>query len=83
MKQRDILLIVVIGIVSVVVALVLSNFLFGSPDQKQQKAEVVDKITADFTAPDERYFNAESVDPTKSITIGDNANPTPFKQTQQ
>jgi hypothetical protein len=83
MKQKDILLVVVVGVVSVILALVVSSMLFGSPDQKQQKAEVVDKITADFSTPDERYFNANSIDPTQSITIGDNSNQTPFKQTQQ
>jgi hypothetical protein len=73
---------VVIGVVSAIVALVASNMLFGSPAQKNQKAEIVDKITAVFNPPDERYFNSKSVDPTQSITIGDNSNPTPFKQTQ-
>jgi hypothetical protein len=82
MKQKDIALIVVVGIVSAVIALVASNMLFGSPSQKNQKAEVVDKITADFTTPDQRYFNDKSVDPTQSITIGDNSNETPFKQKQ-
>lgn len=82
MKQKDIALIIVVGFVSAVFALVASSFLFGS-SQKQQKAEVADKITAEFTSPDDRYFNENSVDPTQPIVIGDNSNQSPFKQVQQ
>ena len=77
MKQKDIALIVVVAIVSAVIALVLSNLLFG-PSRSQQKAEVVDPITAAFQTPDKRYFNANSVDPTQTITIGTPSNQTPF-----
>jgi hypothetical protein len=83
-KQKDIALIIVVGVVSAVIALVLSNILFGSPSRSQQKAEVVDPITADFSAPDQRYFNSNSVDPTQTITIGDGqTNQTPFNQQPQ
>jgi hypothetical protein len=82
MKQKDIAMIVVVAIVSAVVALVLSNILFG-PSRSQQKAEVVDPITAAFPAPDQRYFNANSVDPTQTITIGNQSNQTPFNTPSQ
>lgn len=83
MKQKDIALIVVVAIVSAAVALVLSNFLFGSPERSQQKAEVVDPITADFPSPDQRFFNSNSVDPTQTITIGNQSNQTPFNAPSQ
>jgi hypothetical protein len=82
MKQKDVAIVVVVGIVSAVFALVLSNMIFGSPSQKEQKAEVVDAITAEFIAPDDRYFNPDSIDPTQQITIGDDTNKAPFKQAQ-
>jgi hypothetical protein len=79
-KQKDVALIIVIAFASAVIALVLSNILFGSPARSQQKAEVVDPITAEFPAPDSRYFNSKSVDPTQTITIGNGqSNQTPFK----
>jgi flagellar basal body-associated protein FliL len=84
MKQKDIVLIIVVAFVSAVAALVLSNFLFGSPSRSQQKAEVVDPITANFQAPDRRYFNKDSIDPTQTITIGNGqTNQTPFNQPSQ
>lgn len=84
MKQKDIALIIVVAVVSAVVALVLSNILFGSPSRSQQKAEVVDPITANFPAPDQRYFNGDSIDPTQTITIGNGqTNQAPFNQQTQ
>jgi flagellar basal body-associated protein FliL len=82
MKQKDIGLIVVVAIVSIVVATLVSGFLFNKTGARQQKAESVDPISATFAQPDTAYFNAQSVDPTQIIRIGDNSNQTPFKQTQ-
>lgn len=78
MKQKDWTLIVVIAIVAGVFALLLSNMLIASPKNRQQKVELVDAISEQFTEPSKRYFNEASVDPTSLIRIGDNANPTPF-----
>lgn len=82
MKQKDIGLIVVVAIVSIVVASLTSNFLLGKSGSRQLKAESVDAISATFAQPDTKYFNDKSVDPTQIIRIGDNSNQTPFKQTQ-
>ncbi|HEX7633157.1 MAG TPA: hypothetical protein VF401_02410 [Candidatus Saccharimonadales bacterium] len=82
MKRKDIALIAVIVIVSAVISLVVSNAIFGSPSSHGQKAEVVQPITADFPQPDSRYFNKNAFDPTKTITIGQNANPDPFSGAQ-
>jgi hypothetical protein len=80
-KQKDIVLIIVVAFVSAVIAFVLSNILFGSPARSQQKAEVVDPISANFPTPDQRYFNGNSVDPTQTITIGNGqTNQSPFNQ---
>jgi hypothetical protein len=82
MKQKDIALIAVIVFVSAVVSLIVSKTLFASPKHRQQAVEVVDPISANFPAPDSHYFNAQSIDPTKLIKIGDNSNPTPFNTKQ-
>ncbi len=82
MKQKDILLIVVLSIISGVVALLLSQVVFASKSDKQQTAEVVDVITSDFPDPPKKYFNADSVDPTQLIQIVDNNNTNPFKNKQ-
>jgi hypothetical protein len=82
MKQKDIALIAVIGIVSGVVSFLVSGYFFAKPADRQQMAEKVDVIASDFPLPSSKYFNAESIDPTLLIEIGDNANPNPFAGAQ-
>jgi len=83
MKQKDVALIIVIAAVSAIVSLVVSRLLFTSPANRQQKVEVVPAITADFSMPDSRYFNSNSIDPTQLIQIGNNNNTNPFNGTGQ
>lgn len=78
MKQKDIALIVVVCAVSAVLSLLLSNVVIGSPKNKEQKAEVVDKITSEFPQPDKRYFNEQALNPALPVPVGENANTDPF-----
>lgn len=78
MKQKDLALIVVVAIVSVVVSLLVSKAIFVTPKDRQQQVEVVQAISSDFPQPDTHYFNSSAIDPTKLITISQNANPDPF-----
>ena len=78
MKQKDIALIIVAVFVSGVLSLVISNTLFASPKNRQEKVEVVEPISAEFKQPDQEYFNSNSLDPTQLITIGNNNNTQPF-----
>lgn len=80
MKQKDIALFIIIGVISAIISVVASNFFFTPDNVKQQKAEKVDTISAEFTIPtaDNKYFNKDSINPTKLIQIGDDANNTPF-----
>lgn len=80
MKQKDIGIIIAIVIVSAILATVASKFLI-KPAQRQQKVEVVLPISADFPAPDTRFFNNTALDPTQQIQIGDSNNTDPFKGT--
>jgi hypothetical protein len=82
MKQKDIALIAVIVFISAIFSYFISNALFAAPKNRQQKVEVVEPISSDFATPDTRYFNSSAIDPTKTITIGENANPDPFSATQ-
>ncbi|HYH36435.1 MAG TPA: hypothetical protein VD706_02970, partial [Candidatus Saccharimonadales bacterium] len=65
MKQKDIALIVVIVFVSAIISFFVSNAIFGSPENRQQSAEVVQPISSKFPKPDPRYFNNQSFDPTR------------------
>lgn len=81
MKQKDIALFLVVAIISGVVSVVTSNFLISPSKNKQQEAEVVEPISAEFKVPtsDNKYFNKNAINPTKLIQIGDNPNTTaPF-----
>ncbi|MEI7521897.1 MAG: hypothetical protein WCJ86_00305 [Candidatus Saccharibacteria bacterium] len=78
MKRKDILIIVVIATISGILSLVLSNLFITAPKNRQEKVEVVELISPEFKRPDSRYFNADSINPTKIIRIGDNTNPQPF-----
>lgn len=82
MKQKDIFLIVAVVVVSGTLSFVLSKYLITIPQDRQSEVEVVQPISADFAQPDSRYFNANSIDPTKNITIGDSQNQQPFSSGQ-
>ncbi|MBA3758306.1 hypothetical protein H0X10_01600 [Candidatus Saccharibacteria bacterium] len=73
MKKNDILLVAVCVIVSAALSLILTNLLF-SESSRQEKVEVVEKITDQFIQPEKRYFNENSINPTQLIQIGNNAN---------
>jgi hypothetical protein len=79
-KQKDIALILVISFVSLIFGVVASNLLFNGKDSKNLTSDVVTAITTDFTEPDKKYFNSNSVDPTQIIRIGENTNQQPFNQ---
>ena len=78
MKQKDIALILVLVFISGVISFVISGWIFARPADREQKAEVVDIITSEFTSPNTKYFNNRAVNPTQLIKIGDSNNPNPF-----
>jgi hypothetical protein len=81
MKQKDIALILIIAFVSAIISLFASKAIFGSPSAANKQAEVVAPITADFQEPNPVYFNKQSIDPTKTITIQQNSTTDPFSST--
>ena len=72
MKQKDVLLVAAIAIVAAVLSAVLSNLIFAPASKKTTAVEIVDAISSDFPLPDTRYFNENSINPTKVIVIGEN-----------
>ena len=78
MKQKDIALIVLVVGVSGFISYFASGFLFASAEDKKQQVEVVQPLTSQFTEPDKKYFNDQSIDPTQLIRIGDSTNQQPF-----
>lgn len=80
MKQKDFIAIGIFAFISILFSLILSNLLISSPNNRNQKVEVVDAISSDFNEPDIRYFNNNSVNPTLPIQIGDKQNEQPFNE---
>lgn len=78
MKQKDIVLIVVIAIVAGVISLVVSSLIFVTPANRHQNVEVVQPISTNFPALDSKYFNPSAIDPSQTIKIGTSTNPAPF-----
>ena len=83
MKKKDIGLILIIVVISAMVSWFVSNHIFVSPKNRQQSVDIVQPITSDFTQPDTRFFNSNSLDPSQPITIGQNNNTNPFNANSQ
>lgn len=78
MKEKDIALVIVIVAVSGIFSFLISNS-FISPPERNEKAAVVEPITAGFEEPDDAYFNESSINPTQVIQIEVEENPNPFQ----
>jgi hypothetical protein len=78
MKKKDILIVVMVAIVTGLISLLAANYLFGGTKAYNLKAPTVDAISADFKLPSDAYFNKQSINLTKNITIGEGGNNTPF-----
>jgi len=82
MKQKDIALIAIVVFFSAIFSYFISNAVFASPDNRQEKVEIITPISSEFKTPDTRFFNETAIDPTQTITIGENANTDPFNASQ-
>ena len=82
MKQKDLIIIVAVAVVAGIFSYVIANFIFGGEKSYKLTAPTVQPITAEFKQPDQAYFNTNSLNPTKNITIGDSTNNQPFKTNQ-
>lgn len=70
MKQKDIVLILVMVFIGGVLAFAVSNFVFSAPKNREQTAEIVDVISPDFSTPPTKYFNSDANNPAQPITLG-------------
>jgi hypothetical protein len=80
MKQKDIVLFVVIGFFSLVVSLVLSNLLLNTEEDHKLETAVVTPITTEFDDEDKPYFGPDATNPTQTIKINENNNDQPFNR---
>lgn len=78
MKAKDWSVIAVVVLISGMITFVVANLFLGGQKAPRLKVEVVEAISADFPLPNNKYFNENSINPTKEIKIGDDNNQTPF-----
>lgn len=78
MKKNDIALIILIASLALVISFFLVKAIFGEPKDHQTKVEKVEVINATLTTPSPRIFNAEAINPTVVIQIGNPSNQQPF-----
>lgn len=82
MKSKDLALIVIAVILGVIFSEVVSKFVFTTSKTGQQ-VEVVPSISGYFPNPSSQYFNPNAIDSTQFISIGNNANASPFGNSNQ
>lgn len=79
MKQKDVALIILVVFLTGVGSFFLSGVIFRT-NNLHEKVKTVEPITADFSQPDQKYFNSSAINPTQLIQIGKNSNDKPFNE---
>lgn len=82
MKQKDIALILVVIIVSGFTSFIVSKKIFSTDQDRSVEVKTVEVISTEFTEPDKKYFNDQSINPTQTIIIGDNQAPSPVQPSE-
>ena len=87
MKRKDILTLVLVGVVAAVISLVVANIVFKTPAGRSASVPVAPAITSSF--PDvknspayQNIFNSQALDPAQPIQISGNQNSSPFNGSQ-
>lgn len=78
MKQKDIAVIVAVGLFAAIFSVLITKTIFVSDKHRNLSAEVVEPINSEFKQPDKNVFNPEAINPTQLIQIGDSTKATPF-----
>jgi len=77
MKQKDIATIIIVAFIAAGSSYFIANRVFVTPANRQQTVEVIDVLSDKFGPPDTRFFNDQSINPTRNTGL-DNTNQTPF-----
>lgn len=88
MRQKDIIILVGVGLIAMVISIIISGKIFTPPSNRSTKVPVVSPINSTF--PDvhndsnyQAFFNNNAIDPTQLINIGPSQNQQPFNNNQQ
>ncbi|HET7630368.1 MAG TPA: hypothetical protein VFK03_03260 [Candidatus Saccharimonadales bacterium] len=78
MKKSDIAILVLIVGISLLAAFLVGNAIFGGRVAAPVQVETAEPISAKVTPPDKAIFNAEAINPSVKIQIGESSNEQPF-----
>ena len=70
MKKKDLAIIVLVSGIAAILSYFISSKLFVSSQDKTQQVKKIEVISTEFKTPNNKYFNENSVNPTQTITIG-------------
>lgn len=78
MRRKDVMLIIVAGLVAGVISFIISGTFITTSEDRQQNVETAVPIETSFERPPAEYFNQDAINPTQTIEIGDDPNNQPF-----
>ena len=70
MKKSDIASIILISGFSVITGALVGNWLYGDLSDEKATITFIDPISSEFVAPSSEIFNADAVNPTVPVIIG-------------
>ena len=70
MKKTDIAFIILIAAVSIVISYLVSNWIFGNPNEEFRNIKYMDSISGTLVEPDAETFNPLALDPVVEVMIG-------------
>lgn len=77
-KKSDIALIILVAAISLVSSYFIGGALINSPESRSTKVEVAVPFDSEILEPSKKIFNANSLNPTEKIKIGEANKAKPF-----
>lgn len=71
MKKTDIAALILIASLSVLFAYFIASAVLGSATPENVTVKTVEKISSEVTQPDSTVFNADAINPTVEVIIGE------------
>lgn len=71
MKQSDIFTIILVSAIGIIVSAFMVNILLGNVEDKSMTIKNIEVIEADVPMPEADVFNADAINPTVEVYVGD------------
>lgn len=71
MRQSDIFTIMAVATVGIVASFFLVKMILGDPNEKSVTFKKIEVVEAGLAVPDPEVFNAEAINPTVEVYVGD------------